>query len=285
MNPEKLHLPYIMVNPDANLPTDGWMEGNRAGWIWTDFEPGPQDDFSVWLVNPDLYQQMQTASAFVQENPQDGQAWLELASIYRILATRERNFPSIFAASYLSASLEAYKKAVELLPEHPEPHVGVAMLSLSPYMMEVNAPSQVMGLVQEELRMARELELAHPNLAEQADISSSILDDSLQNYFYKITATAESGATSTGWAKETEAATLKLAESRTPTPQPSLTATLLPSETTESQVLTPTETATLQPGGSTNTLPGGLILVVEIIVFTIVGFIVYKRLLSKPKQS
>jgi hypothetical protein len=148
--------------------------------------------------------------------------------------------------------------------------------------MEVNASSQVMGLVQEELRIARELEAAYPNLAEQADISSSILDDSLNNYFYKITATAESGATSTGWAKETEVAAMILSTSNTPTLKPSLTATPLPSRTPEPQVFIPNATATLQPEATTNTMPTGAVLVVEIIVFAIVGFIVYRRLLRKP---
>lgn len=283
MDASILGLPYFKADPDANLPMDGIIEGSQARWTWTDFEPGPQDDFSIWLVDPAQYQQLQTARATVQSNPQDGQVWLELASIYRNLATVAWNYPSIFAGSYLSAGLEAYQKAVELLPEHPEPHLGVAMLSLSPYMMEVNAPSEVMGLVQEELRIARELEIAHPNLAEQAQISSALLDDSLNNYFYKITATAESAATSTAWAKETEAAAPTSAHSSTPTAQPSPTAMLLPSETPEPLALTPTATATLQPGGTTGTtIPGGLILVVEIIVFAIVGFIVYRRLLRKP---
>jgi hypothetical protein len=283
MDPSTLGLPYFMADPNAILPFDGVMEGNQARWTWTDFEPGPQDDFSIWLVDPGQYQQLQTARTAVQVNPQDGTAWLELASIYRNLSTRAWNYPSIFADSYLSAGLEAYQKAVELLPEHPDPHVGLAMLSLSPFMMELNAPSEVMGLVQEELRIARELEIAHPNLAEQAQISSSILEDSLNNYFYKITATADSAPTRTAWAKQTEAAVLTSASSSTPTLQPSPTATFLPSETPEPLALAPTAPAALQPGGTTSTaLPAGLILVVEIIVFTIVGFIVYRRLLRKP---
>ncbi len=88
MDPSILGLPYFKADPDANLPMDGMLEGSQARWTWTDFEPGPQDDFSIWLVDPAQYQQLQTARAAVQSNPQDGQAWLELASIYRNLATR-----------------------------------------------------------------------------------------------------------------------------------------------------------------------------------------------------
>ncbi len=283
MDPSILGLPYFMADPDANLPLDGVMEGSQARWSWTDFEPGPQDDFSIWLVDPGLYQQLETTQAAIQTDPQDGQAWLELASIYRNLATRAWNYPSIFAKSFLSPGIEAYRKAAELLPEHPEPHVGLAMLSLSPYMMDVNAPSEVMGLVQEELRIARELEAAHPDLAEGAVISSSLLDNSLKDYFYKITATAIMGATSTAWAKETEAAILLSAPSSTPTPGPNLATMVLPSQTPEPRVLTPVAPVTVQPTGTpSDTLPTGIILVVEIIIFSIVGFIVYRRLLRKP---
>jgi len=282
MNPSILGLPYFMADPDANLPLDGVMEGSQAHWSWTDFEPGPQDDFSIWLVDPGLYQQLKTTQAAIQAAPQDGPAWLELASIYRNLATRAWNYPSIFAKSFLTPGIESYRNAVELLPEHPEPHIGLAMLSLSPYMMDVNAPSEVMGLVQEELRIARELEAAHPDLVEQAGISSSLLDDSLNNYFYKITATAIMGATNTAWAKETEAAILLSAPSSTPTPGSNLATMVLPSQTPESRVLTPVP-VTAQPTDTTsNTLPPGIILVVEIIIFSIVGFIVYRRLLRKP---
>ncbi len=159
------------------------------------------------------------------------------------------------------------------------------MLSLAPYMADTNAPSEVMGAVQEHLRIARELEAAHPNLAEQSDISSWMLDDSMSMYFDHITATAISGATSTAWARETQAAALLLIQSSTPSPHPSMTATLLPSRTPGP--LPPTQTAPAAPHPADNnasSLPTGLILVVEIIIFSIVGFIVYRRLLRNPNK-
>jgi hypothetical protein len=283
MDPGILDLPYFNSNPRANLPLDGVIEGNQVHWTWTNFEPTPQDDFSIWLVDPGMYQQLQAARATVEADSNNGQAWLDLASIYRILATKAWNYPSIFAASYLTPALEAYQKAAELLPQHPEPQVGLAMLSLAPYMTDTNAPAEVMGAVQEHLRIARELEAAHPNLAEQSTISSWMLDDSMSMYFDHITATAVSGATSTGWARETEAATLLVIPSNTPSPHPSLSATMLPSRTPEPLPLTPTAPAVLQPADKAeSTLPTGVILVVEIIIFSIVGFIVYRRLLRKP---
>ncbi len=63
MDPGNLDLPYFNSNPRANLPLDGTMEGNQVRWAWTDFEPGPQDDFSIWLVDPGMYQQLSAARA------------------------------------------------------------------------------------------------------------------------------------------------------------------------------------------------------------------------------
>jgi hypothetical protein len=157
------------------------------------------------------------------------------------------------------------------------------MLSLAPYMTDTNAPSEVMGAVQEHLRIARELEAAHPNLAEQSEISSWMLDDSMYMYFDHITATPVSGATSTAWARETEAAVLLVVPSSTPSPHPGLTTTMLPSRTSEPLPSIPTTPAAPQSADNTGSaLPTGVLLVVEIIVFSIVGFIVYRRLLRKP---
>ena len=271
MRPGSLDMPYAMSFPSALIPTGGVMEGNQARFTWTNFEPGPQDDFSMWLIDPAQWQALDTARAAVQANPQDGQAWLVLADVYRSLALKPYGFPGIFSESYLPLGLEAYQKAAELLPEHPAPHVGMAMLSLAPYMTGTNAPSEVMGSVQEQLRIARELETAHPNLAEQASISSWMLEDSMNIYFERITATAISGATSTGWARETEAAAPTPTPTDTPTPYPSLTPSALPSKTPGPLSPTPNLPAAVEPG---NGMPPGIILVVEALIFAIVGFIV-----------
>jgi hypothetical protein len=283
MDPSNLNLPYFNSNPAANLPLDGVLEGNQARWTWVDFEPGPQDDFSIWLVDPTIYQQLETAREVVQASPEDGPAWLELASIYRILATKAWNYPSIFTESYLAPGLEAYQRAAEYLPEHPEPHVGIAMLSLAPYMADTNAPSEVMGSVQEHVRIARELEAAHPNLREQADISSSMLDDAMGVYFGNITATAVSGATHTAWAKETEISAMRLMPTLTSTHEAGILATVFPAKTPEPLLSTPASPSTLPSNGDSGTdLPTGTILIVEVIIFSIVGFIAYRRLLRKP---
>jgi hypothetical protein len=289
MDPRTLGLPYFMADPETVLPQDGVMVGNQAHWTWTDFEPGPQDDFSIWLVDPGLYQQLESARTAVQANPQDGQSWLNLARLYRSLATGAWGYPSVFAESYLSQGLEAYRKAAQLLPELPEPHGGIAMLSLAPYMRDLNTPSEVMGLVQEELRIARELEAAHPNLAEQSEISSMIVDDALNNYFYKITATAIASATSATSARQTENAAASPTPTDTPTPVSTVTPVPGASYTPYPPPITPTVLPSVQDATSTSattettssTLPPGVVLLIEIVVFAVVGLLVYRFLLRK----
>jgi hypothetical protein len=283
--PKNLGLPYAMSDPNAIIPSGGVMEGNQARWTWTNFEPGPEDDFSIWLMDPGKWQELEEDRTAVLQNPEDGQAWLNLANVYRTLSLKAYNFPGIFSASYLSPGLEAYQKATELLPEHPAPHVGLAMLSLAPYMTDTNAPSEVMGFVQEQLRIARELETAHPNLAEQADISSWLLEDALNVYFYDITATAVSGATSTGWARETETAALLVTPSETSTPEPSFTSTMLPSKTPEPL---PSITATMIVAQPENFSRLGqnelLIIVIIVVVLVIIGYLVLKKSRSKTTK-
>jgi hypothetical protein len=274
MSSSSLDIPYIMSNPQAIVPLDGVMEGGQARWTWTDFEPSPEDDFSIWVMDPGKWQELETARAAVQANPEDGQAWLNLASIYRTLATKPYNYPSIFASSYLSPGIEAYQKAAKLLPEYPVTHVGLAMLALAPYMIDTNAPSEVMGFVQEELRIARELEIAHPNLAEQADISSWMLEDSLNMYFDNITTTAVFAATSTGWARETEAAAMMSIPSETLSPEPSLTSITPPSKTPQPlPSISATPVVTEPENMSSIARNETFIVVVIVIVLIIVGYL------------
>jgi hypothetical protein len=144
-------------------------------------------------------------------------------------------------------------------------------------MTDINAPSEVMGLVQEELRIAKELEAAHPDLAEQSDISSWMLDDSLSIYFTNITSTAVSGAMSTDWARETETAAFLLIPSVTPTPEPSPTSATLPSPTPRPSSPTPATPAVTQSENLSHLGQNELIIIVVIvIVLVIVGYLVIK---------
>jgi len=278
-SPGSLRLPYGWADTLPGIPAGVVLEGNQARWTWRDFEPGPRDNFAAWLMDIGQWQRLEAGRARVQAHPEDGQAWLELASIYRSLATVGFNSPSIFSESYLPPGIEAYRKAAELMPEHPATHAGLALLTLAPYMKDKNAPSEVMQTVQDELKIAMELEAQNPSLAEEAGISSLMVEDILNMYAYNAaTATAESAAWSTQSASETAAANLTLTPptiAATPTPLPSRTPA--PSATEKKEATqTPSATPTPAPqGGLTNTGIG--ILVGSVLVIAIVAYFVLKR--------
>jgi hypothetical protein len=64
--------PYYRPSRRADLPSGVVLEGNQARWKWKDFEPGPGDDFAVWLLQPSKWQKLEAARAAVQANPEDG---------------------------------------------------------------------------------------------------------------------------------------------------------------------------------------------------------------------
>jgi hypothetical protein len=207
--------PMSMGQISAGVPSGAVLEGNQARWTWKDFEPGPEDDFAVWLLQPGKWQELETARAAVQANPQDGQAWLDLASTYHSLSTTGRDAPSLFSPFYIPPGIEAYQKAADLLPEHPAPHTGLGLLTLAPYFWEIkNAPPEVIQYVQDELQIARELEAKYPDWANEAGISSRELEDALSGYFYNdATATVDAATRAVFNATETARATIDYATS------------------------------------------------------------------------
>ena len=177
----------------GEIPAGAVLEGNQARWTWTDFEPGPEDDFSIRLIQPDKWQAIEKARGAVQADPLDWQAWLNLASHYHSMATSFYNTPLIFSSSYIPLAIDAYQKVAELNPEHPAAHAGLSLLTLAPYTREKNAPQDVMQFVQDEFETARELEAKHPELGEEPAVNSWTLEDVLMDYFHNdATATAKS---------------------------------------------------------------------------------------------
>jgi hypothetical protein len=276
-------LPYNIATEPADLPPGAMLEGNQARWTWQDFEPGPEDDFAIWLMDPGKWGELQTARAATQADPGNGKAWLDLASVYRSLATAGYNNLSIFSPRYLQPGLEAYRKAAELLPEHPAPHAGLALLALAPYMRGKDAPPEVIQSVQDEMEIARDLEAQNPSLAEEAGVTSSMVEAILEIYGYNAaTATADWIALSTEWAKETADAALLLTPPASPTQALAGLSTPLPSTTPQPPPTTlpiplPTSPEAVTGGGQS------LILVVTVVAITlvIVGYLVLRRMKAK----
>ena len=271
--------PYVGgIWEGGEIPAGVVLEGNQARWKWTDFEPGPEDDFSIRLIQPDKWQAIEEVRAAVQENPSDWQAWLNLAYLYHSMATSFFNTPLIFSSSYLPLGVEAYQKVVELLPEHPAAHAGLALLTLAPYMREKNAPQEVMQFVQDEFETARELEAKYPELGEEPQVNSWTLEDVLNDYHYnEATATAEWATWSADWATETAVAaatfTPEPTETSIPTEKPSLMPTTVPSATPQ-----PLPAAT-PPAAAASGGQGMILSVAAIVIVTVVvGVLIVRRI-------
>jgi hypothetical protein len=294
-----------------SLPSGGILEGNQARWTWQDFEPGAQDDFSISLLSLATWQKVETARAAVQANPEDGQAWLDLADVYFHLAIyyHLRDVysdhyvlrPATFGFGYIPLGLEAYQRAADLLPEYPTPHVGLGVLNLMPYINDKNASPEVIQFAQDKLQLARELEDKDPMLAgilhDERYPSSSSLANTLEDYFRNdATATAE-------WvAWHTQQAQTMIVEPATPTRKPTLTATLIRATTSPPTIAEtipatvshttpplPTRTTTVTPAPSVTPSPRDIenigtgqgqviVVVIGVIGLVVVSYLALKRL-------
>ena len=291
----KLSLPYGSFGQvSTGVPAGAILQGNQARWTWKNFEPGPEDDFAIWLIKPGKWQELQTARAAVKADPQDGHAWLELAFIYHTLSTHRWTNPRVlFSPVYFPQAIEAYQKAAVLLPEHPAPHIGLGLLTLASYSPDIkSAPSNVIQYVEDELEIARTLETRNPSLAGEAGLSTSNLEEALSAYYYNdATATVDAAtqqvwissltaqatqnyATLTLWAnaegtfwacRETPGAECNINAILTTTPAPEITQTRTP---------LPTQAAEESVTSGQNT---AILIAIGMIGLVVLGYLVVKR--------
>jgi hypothetical protein len=276
--PGSLRIPYASAYPQVAIPSGGVMKGSQARWTWMNFEPASQDDFAVWLMDPTLWKQLEADQAAVQADSSNGLAWLKLASLYRTLATSGYNSPSIFNITYFPLSLEAFHMAADLLPDHPVPHAGLALVTLAQCVTSGYVPAEAMQFIQAQLATAKDLEAKHPELANEAGLSSLLVDDSLLTYFGNVTATANYVFDSTSQARESETAVFLLTPTVTLTLPPTHTPTALPSSTPEPTPSTTATPAAIPPG---NTLGTGYSVIIILLVVLFVVLIVASALLKR----
>lgn len=269
---DRLDLPYMMAGASTGLPAGVILEGNQARWEWKDFEPGPEDDFSIWLVDPVDWEELSAARAVLEADAENGARWLKLADLYRNLATVAYNAASAFSNAYLPLGIEAYQKAAALMPDHPAPHAGLALLWLSGYMRNPNAPQEVMDSIQKEFEACKELASKLPYAASSQDYCWP-LEDALSIYTFNASATMELIAGGTELAQKTLDASIVLAPTSTPW-----------AETAPTTTSAPTNTALPQPSATPVpqwTASGGLNLLVlmagGIVAIIVLGYLISKR--------
>jgi hypothetical protein len=180
-----MHLPpYYRASGMTELQINSRLEGNTASFWWVNLEPGAQDEFTVWLLRPDTWQKFETARTAARADPKDGRAWLDLASTYTNALGIDIDYVTPFGGAYLPVGIVAFQKAGELLPLHPAPHAGLALLSLAPYIHDRNTPPDVIQYVKDEYGIAMELNARDPSLMKSSGISRQLISR-LENALYE----------------------------------------------------------------------------------------------------
>jgi len=126
-----LRLPYELnaynYFPPSYSPEEYTVTKNEIRWHQEDFEP--DQDFSVSLLSPPLWQRILVERANTTHDPNDGETWGRLAKAYKETVWYlwgYRDDPP--GKDMYNWSVEAYRKAVTLLPQDADWHFGFAEL-------------------------------------------------------------------------------------------------------------------------------------------------------------
>jgi hypothetical protein len=284
-----VNLPYpASAETIGAMPAGGHTEGQQVNWTWENLEPGPQDDFSIWLLLPDHWDELQAVRAAVAANPKDGEAWLNLASIYRRLMFGKYRVLPGFGETYLPLGVQAAQEALRLLPGDGRPHYELAMFYL--LALPQNPSPEALQPMLDELKFVDEL---------SPGLTYNIHD--MFEFLINNDPMAEWVSWSDYWATATATAARKLTPSKMPTQQSTPSSTPIPSTTTPTQnptqPATPIPPATLQSlrsASQTLALPTptviqrgsktgggqGLVIIIAagIIGLVIVGYLALKRM-------
>ncbi|MGC1377472.1 MAG: hypothetical protein WA821_14665, partial [Anaerolineales bacterium] len=125
--------PYL--TPTTSKPT---LVGNEIRWHFEDFEPTSADNLDVMLVKTSTWQKVLDESEYLRQHPNDGEAWGQLGKAYKEIALPDNgnkgprtdsNYPNDpDGREMYQLSLQAYEKAVTLLPKDALWHYGFADL-------------------------------------------------------------------------------------------------------------------------------------------------------------
>lgn len=153
----------------------GALQGREVRWRFEDIEPDQSNDFAVALVMPSAWQNVLKERAILSDNPDDGEAWGRLGKLYKEIFFFRRGFrQGAGGQDVYRMSVEAYEKAVTLLPEDALWHAGFAdLLAVYSYY----AIQEGQDARPEKLRSMQEIQLAQelaPNDPKVKEIAEKI---------------------------------------------------------------------------------------------------------------
>lgn len=276
----QVDLPYPASEETiGKMPEGGKIEGSQVSWTWENFEPGPQDDFSILLLRPERWEELKYWRGIVSEYPDFAQGWLSLATIYERFSQGVNEHGHIlqyFGETYQKLGVQAAQQAVRLGPEAIGPHYELALLYASA--LEQNPSPKELQPVMDELKIMRELN------PEEAQTLEPNVNDILYWVLYNdATATADAIISacleSYGVDCDEATATADAATSAAAIPTKEATSTLEPSATPQ-PLLTLIPQITTTPAPAPQGFNTGSVLAIMaagLILIAVVVFLVLKR--------
>ncbi|MBP9040413.1 MAG: hypothetical protein KBF64_01425 [Anaerolineaceae bacterium] len=110
---------------------------NQINWVFTNFEPDDEDNFSITLAAPSVWQKILLEQNRVKANPNDSEAWGRLGKLYKSLVMSShggRGFRDYVLVGdpgvqeLYDLGVAAYENAVTLAPDDALWHAGYAEL-------------------------------------------------------------------------------------------------------------------------------------------------------------
>jgi len=132
-----VRLPYAASSLNVFVDSSPWgrttaganLSGNEVSWYFEDFEPAYENNISIAMVWPSAWNKIKEEQQTVWDNPQDGDAWGRLGKMYKEVGRLRRGTRTDQGGDCLfNMSVEAYQKALELLPGDALWHAAYADL-------------------------------------------------------------------------------------------------------------------------------------------------------------
>ena len=159
--------------------TDGAIfDGKEVRWHFENFEPTRKNNIEVSLIMPNAWNMVLEERMRIDENPEDGETWGRLGKGYKEVSYLRSWFRKDEGGKELyRLSVEAYEKALELLPNDALWHAGFAELLYTHAYWDVFTPGsqnldEILSAVQ-EIKIAYDLKPDDPKVLEILDSISS----------------------------------------------------------------------------------------------------------------
>jgi hypothetical protein len=129
-----VRLPYDVSSENTFLedcrPAGCKASGREISWHLENIEPTDSDNLSISVIEPYLYQDVLTGRLYAKGNPEDGNAWGNLARALKktILTAKGYLMGGTQGEKIYLEAVDAYEKAVKLAPKEARWHAGYAEL-------------------------------------------------------------------------------------------------------------------------------------------------------------